>query len=129
MTPDSVPFLALPATVVAVELMLRLKFREVLTRWAGVMRSSTALMRDTEMDDDEKQKRMAKASLVTLTGTLKLAAIIILALVAFVVTVSLGIDVLRIDTSALDALMRVDLELASLVIAIIYVWVRGRVFG
>lgn len=121
-------YLAIPATIVAVELVFRLRFREVLSRWMAVMQQSTTLMRDKTLSDDEKQEKMAKASAATLGGTLKLFAIIAAALIGFVAVIGLGITVFRFDTSLPETLMRSDLQIASLVIALIWLWVRRFVF-
>lgn len=129
MRADLALFLALPSTIAAVEVVLGLKFRTVLMRWLGVMRTSTALMADKTLSDDEKQQRMAKAAPATLGGTLKMFAIIVLALAAFVLVYGAGISLLALDTSTPETLARLDVELTSVVVALVYLWVRGRVFG
>lgn len=121
-------YLVVPATLIAVELVFRLRFREVLSGWTAVMRHSTSLMRDKTLSDDEKQARMAKASAATLGGTLKLFAIILVALFGFAGTIWLGITIFRFDTSLPETLMRSDLQIASVAIALIWLWVRRFVF-
>ncbi len=121
-------FLAIPATLIAVELVFRLRFRQVLGAWTAVMQQSTALMRDKTLPDDEKQEKMAKASAATLLGTLKLFAIIVIALIGFVASLAIGIAVLRLDTSLPQTVLRGDLQIASVVFALIWVWARRFVF-
>jgi hypothetical protein len=122
-------YLVIPATLIAVELVFRLRFREVLSRWTGVMRQSTSLMRDKSLTDDEKQEKMAKASAATLGGTLKLFGIIVIALFGFVATIGLGITLFRFDTSLLETLVQSDLQVTSVVIAVLWLWGRRFVFG
>ncbi|MFT4717383.1 MAG: hypothetical protein ACI861_002392 [Paracoccaceae bacterium] len=121
-------YLVVPATVIAVELVFRLRFREVLAGWMGVMKQSTALMRDKTLGDDEKQEKMAKASAATLGGSLKLFGIIALAVAGFAATIGIGIVIFAFDTSLPETLLRSDLQIASLVIAVLWVWGRRFVF-
>ncbi len=129
MRADAALLLALPATLIAVELVFRLRFRQVLGTWLGVMRTSASLMGDKSLSDDEKQARMAKASVATLGGSLKLFAIIVLALAGFVLTISAGVALFRLDTSLPETIIRSDLHIASVITAILYIWIRRRVFG
>lgn len=129
MMADLALWLAIPATLLAVELVLRLRFRTVLADWTAVMQQSTALMRDKTLDDDEKQERMAKASAATLGGTLKLFAIIAIALAGFVAVIALGLLVLGLDASLSETLVRLDLQGFSVVVAVIWLWARRFVFG
>ena len=121
--------LGLPATIVAVELVLVLRFRPVLSRWSRVMAQSAALMRDRSLSDGEKQVRMAKASGATLLGSLKLLAIILVALFGYAMVIGAGVDLFRLDTSMPQVLTRIDLQLLSLVVAFAWLWIRRRVFG
>jgi len=129
MTADAALWLALPATIIAVELVLRLKFANVLRAWGGVMKQSTDLMRDKTMKDDEKQAKMARASALTLGGTAKLALIILVAILGYLAVITGGITLLHADTTTIDTVFRIDFQVASVLTAIIYVWGRGRVIG
>ena len=129
MRADLALLLCLPATILAVEIVLFLKFRQVLGAWMGVMNASTTLFADKSLSDDEKQERMAKAAGQTLIGTFKIFAIIVVALAGFVAIYGAGISVFWIDTSLPETLMRLEVQLGSLVVAIVWIWVRGRVFG
>ena len=121
-------YLVIPATLIAVELVLRLKFREVLSQWMSIMRQSSTLMRDKTLNDDDKQQKLAKASAATLFGSLKLFAIILIGLVGFAATIGIGISVFRFDTSLPETLIRSDLQIASVVIALLWLWGRRFVF-
>ncbi|MFQ5437394.1 MAG: hypothetical protein ACE5DK_01030 [Paracoccaceae bacterium] len=129
MRPDWAPLLAFPASLIAVELMFLLRFQAVLARWLDVMRRSASLMADRTLGDDEKQARMAKASFSTLAGTLGLGIILIASLGGFVVALGAGLALSRMDISLPDVVMRRDFEIASVLIAIGYYWVRRRVLG
>ncbi len=129
MTADAALWLALPATIIAVELVLRLKFANVLRAWGGVMKQSTDLMRDKTMKDDEKQAKMARASALTLGGTAKLALIILVAILGYLAVITGGITLFHADTTTIDTVFRIDFQVASVLTAIIYVWGRGRVIG
>ena len=129
MRADAAFWLALPATIIAIEIVLRLKFATVLRDWGNVMKQSTALMRDKAMSDDEKQAQMARASARTLGGTMKLALIILAAVLGYLMAVAGGITVLHADTTTGETILRGDFQIASLVTAIVYFWGRGRVFG
>jgi len=121
--------LAIPAMIVAVEIMFGLKFATVLKRWTGVMQSSVRLMADNSLSDDVKQAKLAKASISTLGGTLKILAIMVAVVIGYLLAINEGISVLRLDTSLIDAVMRVDFQVTSLVVAGLYIWARKRVFG
>jgi len=129
MTPDATLLLTLPATILAVELVLRLNFRAVLAKWTSVMSQSTALMRDKSLSDDDKQQKMAQASAATLGGTAKLFAIIVIALAGFVGVIWVGSMILVPDSLLSETLMRIDLQITSLAIALLYLWIRARVLG
>ena len=75
------------------------------------------------------QEKMAKASAATLGGTLKLFGIIVIALFGFVATIGLGITLFRFDTSLLETLVQSDLQVTSVVIAVLWLWGRRFVFG
>jgi hypothetical protein len=121
--------LAIPAMIVAVEIMFGLRFATVLKRWTGVMQSSVRLMADNSLSDDVKQAKLAKASISTLGGTLKILAIMVAVVIGYLMVINEGISVLRLDTSLIDAVMRVDFQVTSLVVAGLYIWARKRVFG
>ena len=129
MKADLALFLAFPATILAVEVVLRLRFREILGAWLAGMQSASKLFADKSLSDDEKQEQMASAAAKTLIGTFKIFAIIVLALAMFIGAYGAGISLTRLDTSLPETLTRVDVQLASVVFALIWLWVRSRVFG
>ncbi|MCA8868380.1 MAG: hypothetical protein KDA67_07000 [Rhodobacteraceae bacterium] len=126
---DTSLLLGLPATIVAVELVLVLRFRSVLSRWGRVMAQSTALMQDKNLSDSDKQSRLAKASGATLSESLKLLAIILVALFGYAMVIGAGVELFRLDTSMPQVLTRVDLQILSVIVAIVWIWIRTRVFG
>ncbi len=127
MIPDTALVLAVPATLLAVELVMRLRFRESLAHWSATMRQSASLMADKAMDDDEKQEKMARAAAATLGDTLKLFAIIAMALGGFVLTIAAGIGVLKTGATLAATILRPDLQVVSVLVAIGYVLARRRV--
>lgn len=126
---DTSLLLGLPATIVAVELVLVLRFRSVLSRWGNVMAQSTALMQDKNLSDSDKQSRLARASGATLSESLKLLAIILVALFGYAMVIGAGVELFRLDTSMPQVLTRVDLQILSVIVAIVWIWIRTRVFG
>lgn len=129
MRADLALFLCVPATIIAVEIVLFLRFRAVLASWTGVMQSSTKLLGDKNLSDDEKQERMAKAAGQTLIGTFKIFGIVLAALVGFIAFYSLAISLTRVDTSTLETLVRLDVQVGSILSAFVWLWVRARVFS
>lgn len=129
MRPDLTTFLALPATVVAVELFLVAGLGRVLDGWRKAAGAPLALMRNAALSDAEKQDRMARASLAMLSSSLRLAAIIALVLAGFGAATAAGLVVLDPAAGLADTLMRADFAIASVLAAVAWLWVRNRVFG
>jgi hypothetical protein len=124
---DYIPALAFPATILAVEVLLRLDLGSTLARYRATVRQSTALMRDATLGDDDKQARMARASGEMLTTSLRLFAIILLALGAYVGAIWSGGTALGADGGGWGAVMRVDLQIVSILLALAWLRVRTRV--
>ncbi|GEM_PF-2534968 len=127
MTVDAALLLCLPATLLAVEIVFAMRFRAVAGEWISVMQSSTALMRDRSLDDDEKQARMAKASLNTMVGSVKLLLIIVAALAGFALVFVLGLRLFDPQNSVTTAVARFDVQIASVLVALVYLWLRANV--
>lgn len=121
--PDFALLAAAPATVLAVEIAIRLRFASALSTFFLALSDSRALMRDTTLDDELKQVRMAAGSVRMLKATLLLGLIISLALAAY----GLVLTAARPAGGLEAALLRIDLQTLSLTVAI--AWTRVRVIA
>ncbi|MBZ0129353.1 MAG: hypothetical protein K8F59_09575 [Rhodobacteraceae bacterium] len=124
---DLAALLALPASAVAVETLLRLNFRDVLGGFLGTMRAATALMRDATLDDDARQAGMAEDAGRMLAATLKLFAIIAAVLAGFAAVVWAG--AIATGLAPADTLVRADLQVMAIAAAILWLKARAHVFG